>query len=84
MAEPLRIILIVSAICSGIYAVLFVKNAVATGQVNFEYVLWIFVGFVICAGIGFTIWGIAVLIQRIARKIKSGRPGAGHPGIRPT
>ncbi|MBN1376181.1 MAG: hypothetical protein JXA01_08510 [Dehalococcoidia bacterium] len=84
MAEPLRIILIVSAICSGIYALLFVKNAVVTGQVNFEYVLWVFAGFVTTAAIGFIIWGIAALVQRAARKMRLGRSKARHPGIRPT
>ena len=45
MAEPLRVILIVSAICSGIYALVFFKNAITTGQINIEYILQIFIQF---------------------------------------
>ena len=78
MAEPLRVILIVSAICSGIYALVFFKNAVTTSQINAEYILQIFISFLVIALFGLLIWGIVHLIQMAARKTRASRPKAGH------
>jgi hypothetical protein len=74
MAEPLRIILIVSAIGSGIYSIIFIKNAVLTSQLNPQYILQIMLSFVAIASFGLIIWGIVALGQRAARKMKSSGP----------
>jgi hypothetical protein len=78
MAEPLKVILIVSAICSGIYALVFFKNVITTGQINIEYILQIFVSFLVIASLGLFIWGMVYLAQAAARKTRSNRPKGRH------
>lgn len=77
MSEPLKIILIVAGIFSGIYVFALFKNVASTGQVNPAYVIPVFLSFIGVLALGFLIWGIASMIQS-SRKAKMQRPHSRH------
>jgi hypothetical protein len=79
LAEPLRVILTVSAICSGVYALAFLKKAISNQQFYPEYFLQILIGFVAVTMFGMFIWGIVALAQAANKKAKTGKPRVRHP-----
>jgi len=77
MSEPLKVILIVACIFSGLYVMILAKNIAATGQINPAYVFPIFLSFIGVFAVGFLIWGIVSMIQS-ARRSKMHRPKTRH------
>ena len=67
MSEPLKVILIVAGVFSGIYVFALAKNIASTGQVNPEYVLPVFLSFFGVFAVGFIIWGIVAWVQASRR-----------------
>lgn len=78
MAEPLKVILVVAAVCSGLYGVMFVKNVVLTGQVNPVYLLQMVGAFAGVLGIGLLIWGVVAVCRAAARKTGSNKAKTRH------
>lgn len=76
MSEPLKVILIVAGVFSGIYLFGLAKNIAATGQINPEYVYPVFLSFFSIFALGFLIWGIVALVQSYQRSKISHRTTA--------
>jgi hypothetical protein len=77
MSEPLKVILIVACIFSGLYVFALAKNIAATGQINPAYVFPIFLSFIGVFAVGFLIWGIVALVQS-SRRSKIRKPTTRH------
>ena len=70
MPEPLKVILGLAAIASGIYAVGFIKDAILFHRVDAERVMLIFISFGIVLVLGLIVWGIASLVGISSRRKK--------------
>jgi hypothetical protein len=77
MSEPLKVILIVASIFSGLYAFALAKNIASTGQVNPAYVFPVFLSFIGVFALGFLIWGIVIMVQT-AKRSKIHKPTTRH------
>ena len=77
MSEPLKVILIVAGIFSGLYIFALAKNIASTGQVNPAYVFPVFLSFFGVFALGFLIWGIVLMVQS-ARRSKIRKPTIRH------
>lgn len=73
MAGPLKVILPLAAVCSGLYAFGFIRNFIYTGQFSIDKFLWIFGSFIGVTVSGLLIWGLVILVQKAARRKSPGR-----------
>jgi hypothetical protein len=71
MAEPLKAILTIAAVCSGLYVINYSKSIISTGQITTEQFLWIAGSFTGVTALGLLIWGMVALVQRAAHRRKS-------------
>ena len=78
MSEPLKVMLIVAGVFSGIYVFALARNIVATGQVNPEYVYPVFLSFFGIFALGFLIWGIVAWVQASRRSKVTHRTTVKH------
>jgi hypothetical protein len=77
MSEPLKVMLIVACIVSGMYILGLAKNIASTGRVDPNYVLPVFLSFISVMALGFLIWGIVALVQN-SRRARIHRPTTRH------
>jgi len=73
MSEPMKIILIMAGICSGMYFIGLLRNIAYTGRVNPDYVFPVFFSFIIVVAVGFLIWGIVTAFQSSGNSRKKKR-----------
>jgi hypothetical protein len=81
MAGPLKAILSLAAICSGLYAFGFVRNFIYTGQFSVDKFLLVVGSFIGITLFGLLIWGLVILAQRAARRKGTSRLNARNPHI---